>query len=426
MKKALKRLAMLSVAMLLVFAGCEKEPEKDLDDDTGSGLPEVLTNEVSTITANSAVCGGYVTSDGGNAVTERGVCWSTQPNPMVNNSITTNGKGTGSFTANIAGLSPNQTYYVRAYATNSKGTVYGEERSFRTQSNGGGTTAGLPTVETSTPTNVTTTSAVCGGNVTSDGGSTVTARGVCWSTSSNPTVYDNKTIDGSTLGQFTSNISGLQSNTTYYVRAYATNSQGTAYGTQKTFATETSGGGGAITGTINGHDYVDLDLPSGLKWATCNVGATTPEGYGNYYAWGETTTKTEYSIENSLTYYDSTIGDISGNPTYDAARANWGGTWRMPTKAEMEELVNNCTWILTTQNGVNGYKVTGPNGNSIFLPAAGAYDGSSRDFVGEDGYYWSSTPYESNCSYALFFYRGRHHVNWCGRDSGLTVRPVSE
>ena len=193
--KTLKRFALLSVAMLLAFAGCEKEPEKDLDNNTGSGLPEVLTNEVSSITANSAVCGGYVTSDGGNAVTERGVCWSTQPNPMVNNSITTNGKGTGSFTANIAGLSPNQTYYVRAYATNSKGTVYGEERSFRTQSNGGGTTGNIPTIETYTPTEITTTSAVCGGNVTSDGGSTVTARGVCWSTSSNPTVYDNKTID---------------------------------------------------------------------------------------------------------------------------------------------------------------------------------------------------------------------------------------
>ena len=428
MTKTLKRLAMLSVAMLLVFAGCEKEPEKDLDDDTGSGLPEVLTNEVSTITANSAVCGGYVTSDGGNAVTARGVCWSIQHNPVVNNSITTNGEGTGSFTANITGLSPNQTYYVRAYATNSNGTVYGEERSFRTQSNGGGTTAGLPTVETSTPTNVTTTSAVCGGNVTSDGGSTVTARGVCWSTSSNPTVYDNKTIDGSTLGQFTSNISGLQSNTTYYVRAYATNSQGTAYGTQKTFATETSGGGGAITGTINGHDYVDLGLPSGLKWATCNVGAATPEDYGNYYAWGETTTKTSYDESNSVTDGQQ-INDFSGNATYDAARANWSSTWRMPTKAEMEELVDNCTWTWTTQNGVIGRKVTGSNGNSIFLPAAGYCKGTSRNYVGDFGYYWSSTPPVSNTDYYacnLYFLSGDHKVHWSYRSRGYTVRPVSD
>ena len=324
MKKALKRLAMLSVAMLLVFAGCEKEPEKDLDDDTGSGLPEVLTNEVSSITANSAVCGGYVTSDGGNAVTERGVCWSTQPNPMVNNSIATNGNGTGSFTANIAGLDEGTTYYVRAYATNSKGT---------------------------------------------------------------------------------------------------------AYGTQKTFTTETSGGGvGAITGTINGHDYVDLGLPSGLKWATCNVGAATPEDYGNYYAWGETATKSEYTQENSVTDGQQ-ISDFSGNATYDAARANWGSTWRMPTRAEMEELVNNCTWILTTQNGVNGMRVTGPNGNSIFLPAAGVCDGSSRNLVGEYGYFWSSTPYESNtyrAYYLSFDSRYHYYVVWDFRCYGLTVRPVSE
>ena len=122
--------------------------------------------------------------------------------------------------------------------------------------------------------------------------------------------------------------------------------------------------------SIAGHDYVDLGLPSGTKWATCNVGATAPHEYGNYYAWGETTTKSTYSSENSRTHGVS-MNDISGNPTYDAARANWGGTWRMPTEAEMEELKDNCTWTWTTQNGVNGCTITGPNGNSLFLPAAG-------------------------------------------------------
>ena len=186
-------------------------------------------------------------------------------------------------------------------------------------------------------------------------------------------------------------------------------------------------GGGAATGTINGHDYVDLGLPSGTKWATCNIGAITPEGYGNYYAWGETATKSEYTEQNSVTYGQQ-ISDFSGNPTYDAARANWGGTWRMPTKAEMEELVNNCNWTWTTQNGSRGMRVTGPNGNSIFFPAAGGCVGSSLGDVGELGYYWSSTPGESYTYYAfnLLFDSGRHTVDCFSRYFGLTVRPVSD
>ena len=288
----------------------------------------------------------------------------------------------------------------------------------------------LPTVTTNSVTSITKNSAVCGGNVTSDGGATVTQRGVCWSTSSNPTVYDNKTIDGNGEGSFSSNITELEAGTTYYVRAYATNSEGTAYGIQKTFTTTTgSGGGGATTGTINGHDWVDLGLPSGLKWATCNVGATSPEGYGNYYAWGETSTKTSYDGSNSVTYRQQ-ISDFSGNATYDAARANWGSSWRMPTKAEMEELINECTWTWTTQNGVNGYKVTGQNGKSIFLPAAGCCYGSSRYFVGEDGVYWSSTPDPgesyTNYAYGLFFYSGSPCVDWDTRYRGYPLRPVSD
>lgn len=192
-----------------------------------------------------------------------------------------------------------------------------------------------------------------------------------------------------------------------------------------------NGGGRATTGTISGHDYVDLGLPSGLKWATCNVGATTPEDYGNYYAWGETTTKTEYTDENSTTCGQQ-IGDISGNPTYDAARANWGGTWRMPTKAEIEELVNSCTWDWTTQNGVRGMKVTGLNGRSIFLPAAGWREGSVLiGDMGDYGRYWSSTPDESSIERA--WYLGfildycDHEVNrYIGRRCGNTIRPVTD
>ena len=178
-------------------------------------------------------------------------------------------------------------------------------------------------------------------------------------------------------------------------------------------------------GNINGHEYVDLGLS--VKWATCNVGASKPEDYGNYYAWGETSTKSTYSESNSKTY-GKQMSDIKGNSQYDAAIANWGGTWRLPTKAELEELDNKCTWKWTTQNGVNGYKVTGPNGNSIFLPAAGGLAGSALYFAGEHAGYWSSTPYESNSNiaYILSLESSERHVYGDGRLAGLSVRPVSE
>ena len=175
--------------------------------------------------------------------------------------------------------------------------------------------------------------------------------------------------------------------------------------------------------SYNGHEYVDLGLPSGLLWATGNVGATAPEEYGNYYAWGEVETKDDYSESTSLTY-GMELGDISGNPTYDVARAKWGEDWRMPTNAEFDELLNNCTWEWTTQNEVNGYRVTGSNGNSIFLPAAGSRLGTSLYGGGSLGCYWSSTPYDTNNAYGLYFSSDNHHTSWLNRDGGQSVRPV--
>ncbi|MBE6346346.1 MAG: DUF1566 domain-containing protein [Lentimicrobiaceae bacterium] len=178
-------------------------------------------------------------------------------------------------------------------------------------------------------------------------------------------------------------------------------------------------------GNINGHEYVDLGLS--VKWATCNVGANKPEDYGNYYAWGETSTKSSYTESNSKTY-GKQMYDIKGNSQYDAARANWGGSWRLPTKTECQELVDRCTWKWTTQNGVNGYKVTGPNGNSIFLSAAGRRYESSLYGAGELGYYWSSTPidgYDNNASY-IFFNSVNTYMNNYNRYYGRSVRPVSE
>ena len=180
------------------------------------------------------------------------------------------------------------------------------------------------------------------------------------------------------------------------------------------------------TGKHNGQDWVDLGLPSGLKWATCNVGASCPSDYGDYYAWGEISTKSSYD-ENNSTTSGKKIGDIAGNPTYDVARAKWRGSWRLPTNKEFQELLDNCTWEWTTQDGHKGHKVTSrKNGNSIFLPAAGWRWGTSSGGQGSCGDYWSATPYESNTSYAHYLYpnEGNCSTDWRSRSLGHSVRPV--
>lgn len=180
------------------------------------------------------------------------------------------------------------------------------------------------------------------------------------------------------------------------------------------------------SGYENGYEWVDLGLS--VKWATCNVGADKPEQYGNYYAWGETTTKSSYTKGNSKTYDNEDVPkDISGNKEYDAATANWGKGWRMPTNEEFKELLNedNCTWTWTIKNKVKGYKVTSKkNGNSIFLPAAGYRDGGDTYLVGSHGYYLSSTSYSTGTAYGLYFNDGGRCTNWNRRYHGRSVRPV--
>ena len=193
----------------------------------------------------------------------------------------------------------------------------------------------------------------------------------------------------------------------------------------------------------NGYDAVDLGLPSGIKWAAYNVGATKPEEYGGYYAWGETEEKENYDwstyrwcngIENTITKYciNSSFGTVDNktvlDPEDDVAHVKWGGDWRMPTRAELEELLNNCTWQWTAQSGVVGYKVTSKsNGNSIFLPATGVRDGMSISGCGSYGHYLSSSlsnegntqTYYLNCGSGFYGCSGFEY-----RYYGLTVRPV--
>ena len=193
---------------------------------------------------------------------------------------------------------------------------------------------------------------------------------------------------------------------------------------------------------INGHEAVDLGLS--VKWATCNVGASKPEDYGDYYAWGETTTKSDYILKtykwckgtsDTMTKYctDSDYGKVDNRTTLtssdDVATVKWGSKWRMPTKEEMKELVEDCTWTWTTQNGVDGMKVTGPNGNSIFLPAAGSRYGTYLDSHGSSNFYWSATLYEDDSYYAYylgFYYDGDYWLSWNERYYGYPVRPVTE
>ena len=157
--------------------------------------------------------------------------------------------------------------------------------------------------------------------------------------------------------------------------------------------------------TTEDHEWVDLGLPSGTLWATRNIGATNPEGYGDHFAWGETTPKDsyqwsnykwgDYSVQGGLLKYVTTSehGTVDYKtelePEDDAASVNWGPAWRMPSQAQQQELVDECSWEWTSMNDVNGYMVTGPNGKTLFLPAAGSYEGSSNYYEGSDGAYWS-------------------------------------
>lgn len=195
-------------------------------------LATVTTDPVTSITQNTAVTGGEVTAIGSAPVTACGVCWSSSPEPTLSHSYTVNGAGLGSFTSNIINLAPGSTYYVRAYATNSVGTVYGNEEVFTTVA-----PATAPIVTTSPVTNVSHYSAETGGVVVSDGGEPLSARGVCYSTSPNPTIADAFTNEGTDTGAFVSTITSLQENTTYYVKAYATNIIGVSYGQEESFTT---------------------------------------------------------------------------------------------------------------------------------------------------------------------------------------------
>jgi len=252
-----------------------------------SNLPTISTNVITDIKPNSSVSGGSIISDGGSPVTSRGVVWSINPNPTISLSTkTSDGLGMGNFTSNLSGLSSNTTYYIRAYATNSVGTSYGNEISFTTIAN-------IPILTTIPVQSISTNGSISGGIITSDGGSPAISRGVVWSTSQNPTVsLPTKTNDGIGLGSFNSNISGLSPNTTYYIRAYASNSAGTGYGNEVSFKTQI----GAIPPTVI------TSIASDISYLTFTTGGNvTFDGGSNVLARGIVWSQTEVPTVSLVT-----------------------------------------------------------------------------------------------------------------------------
>ena len=224
----LRKVAAITACLTVttMFSGCGDEKED-------AKVPVLTTAEASSITATGAISGGNVTSDGGAEVTERGVYWGTVSSDLtVSGSKTADGKGTGSFTSTLAGLTANSTYYVCAYATNSTGTAFGNVVSFTTA-------AVAPVLTTAAVTAITATTAIAGGNITDAGTPPYTERGICYATTDNPTIEGNKvTAAGNGTGDFTAELTNLTAKTKYYVRAYVTNSVGTVYGNEMSFTTD--------------------------------------------------------------------------------------------------------------------------------------------------------------------------------------------
>ncbi len=339
------KLTSLVVAVFLFFASsCKKENNGTVS------VPILTTTAVTDITQTTANSGGNITSDAGLFITARGVCWSTNQTPTISDNKTTDGTGVGEFVSMLSGLTPNTTYYVRAYATNSMGTGYGNTVSFTTQQQG---STSIPVLSTTAVTDITQTTANSGGNITSDGGYAVTARGVCWSTSQTPTISDNKTTDGTGVGEFTSELSGLTPNTMYYVRAYATNSVGTAYGDAISFTTQQEEGVNTFSDPRDGNIYEfvtigeQIWMAENLRYLPSVVGpATGSSEVPLYYVFGYDGTDVEEAkaTENYITYgvlYNwpaAMNGETGSNTNPSGVQGLCPCGWHLPSDDEWKQL----------------------------------------------------------------------------------------
>lgn len=362
-------------------------------------VPTLTTNAVTSVSLTSAVSGGSISADGGGAITIRGVCWNTVPDPTTSNSKTTDGTGTDSFVSNLTNLQRGTTYYIKAYATNSAGTAYGDELSFITD-------ADFPTVNTTQVSAIKISTATSGGNITADGGGTITLRGVCWATTPNPTKINNKTTDGTGTGAFTSNLSGLTAGTTYYLRAYGTNSAGTTYGNQYSFNTNNPvfdvDGNSYNTVTIGTQVWMaedlkttrysdDMSIPN-VTDAAIWPGLTTPaycwydnniiykNTYGALYNWFTISTMklcpTGWHVPTDLEF--NTLELYLGMPPAQVDSWGWRGT------DQGGQMKNNTGWAV----GENGTNTSGFSA----LPGGYIYGGNGAFYALDIlTYWWSST-----------------------------------
>ena len=364
----------------------------------------IATGDATNITYSTATLSGTVNS-GAHSVT-CGVIYGTSASLSSSKGTKKSTTSSGSYSVTISGLKAKTTYYYRAYAIVDGEYKYGEVRSFTTDL----------AITTGEATDVTYSAATLGGTVNS-GGQSVTC-GIIYGTSSKLSSTSGTLMSTTSSSEFSVRVMGLSSNTIYYYCAYVVVDGEYKYGEVHSFTTE----------TITIGDAIDLGLS--VKWASWNVGADSPEGYGDYFAWGETS---NYHNSNGITddlspselEYRGII-DADGNLTaaYDAATVNWGDEWRIPTLDEIQELIDRCSWSWTTQNGIYGRKIIGPNGNSIFLPAAGYHIGSSTASVGSYGGYWSATP--NNDPVNAYYLNLKSGKSLVGRSiGGLTVRPVN-
>lgn len=353
----------------------------------------LITQPVTNITQTTATCGGIVTATDYVDVAERGVCWNTDGMPTLADNHVNDGSGLGSFNCNMIGLSANTTYHVRAYVQLGNEYIYGNETSF--------TTDPLPSYTVTVSSNPPEGGVVAGGGTYSYGETATLSA-----TSNTGFVFDNWTENGTQVST-NANYTFTVTNNRTLVANFVSNNED--------------------------HAYVDLGLPSGLLWATCNIGADAPEDFGEYFAWGETTPKSVYNWGtyqlydgSNVTKYTESDGLTTLQPEDDAAVANWGDGWRMPTIEEWQELVQNTTITWTTFNDVNGRLFTANNGNSLFIPAAGYYYASTLELSVNYGLYWSSSLYMINTDGARNFYfnsEGYLLFNF-GRCCGQSVRPV--
>lgn len=393
------------------------------------------TTGVTNVSYTSASGGGEVTSDGGSAITAHGVCWNTTGAPVITDSHTTDGSGTGVFTSSLSNLTPGITYYVRAYAINGNGIAYGDQVSFSTLQ------VTIPTLATAEVTNIGQTTATSGGNVTADGGSAVTVRGVCWSITPNPTIANTHTFDGSGSGSFISQLTGLTTFTGYYVRAYATNSAGTSYGNQVSFYAcggsfnvnhVTLGGVAPVNKTVTYGTVNNIPGETSKCWIISNLGAdhqatavddATEPSAGWYWQFNR---KQGYKHDGSTrTPNTAWISSISENsnwiPANDPCALELGIGWRVPNKTE---------WINVDASG-NWTDWNGPWGSGLKLHAAGFlhYSDVSLGYRGSNSYYWSSTQDDDAIVSGVFLgFNNRWLSTWATsyKASGFSARCVRD